>query len=39
MNLKRKIHRRGFLCGSLQGVAISVGLPFLDLFLNSNGNA
>lgn len=39
MNLKRKIHRRGFLCGSLQGVAISVGLPFLDLFLNSNGDA
>jgi len=39
MNLNRKIHRRGFLCGSLQGVAISVGLPFLDLFLNSNGNA
>lgn len=39
MNLKRKIHRRSFLCGSLQGVAISVGLPFLDLFLNSNGDA
>ncbi len=39
MNLNRKIHRRGFLCGSLQGVAISVGLPFLDLFLNSNGDA
>ena len=33
------ISRRRFLRGTLGGAAISVGLPFLDIFLNTNGNA
>ena len=31
------INRRTFLRGTLQGAAVSVGLPFLDVFLNTNG--
>ncbi len=34
-----KLTRRGFLRGTLGGVAVSVGLPFLDIFLNTNGDA
>jgi hypothetical protein len=34
-----KINRRSFLRGSLHGAAVSVALPFLDVFLNSNGDA
>ena len=33
------LNRRTFLRGTLGGAAISVGLPFLDIFLNTNGNA
>lgn len=33
------INRRSFLRGTLGGVAVSVGLPFLDVFLNTNGDA
>jgi hypothetical protein len=33
------IPRRRFLRGVLGGAAVSVGLPFLDGFLNTNGNA
>lgn len=33
------INRRTFLRGTLGGVAVSIGLPFLDVFLNTNGNA
>jgi len=36
---KRGIKRRGFLRGTLGGAAVSVGLPFLDIFLNTNGTA
>ncbi|MFL2769902.1 MAG: DUF1552 domain-containing protein [Rhodospirillaceae bacterium] len=31
--------RRGFLRGTLAGTAVGVGVPFLDIFLNGNGNA
>lgn len=31
--------RRTFLRGTLGGAAVSVGLPFLDIFLNTNGDA
>jgi hypothetical protein len=31
--------RRTFLRGTLGGAAVSVGLPFLDMFLNTNGDA
>lgn len=34
-----KINRRRLLRGTLGGMAISVGLPLLDCFLNSNGTA
>ena len=33
------INRRTFLRGTLGGAAVSVGLPFLDVFLNTNGDA
>ncbi len=33
------ISRRRLLRGMLQGTAVSVGLPMLDLFLNENGTA
>jgi hypothetical protein len=33
------ISRRKILRGAFQGAALSVGIPFLDCFLNSNGNA
>jgi hypothetical protein len=33
------INRRSFLRGTLGGAAVSVGLPFLDVFLNTNGDA
>ncbi len=36
---KALIHRRRILRGMLQGTAVGVGLPLLDLFLNENGNA
>ena len=35
----RDITRRGFLRGTLQGAAISVGLPFLDCLLDGSGKA
>ena len=35
----RGIKRRAFLRGTLGGAAVSVGLPFLEAFLNVNGNA
>ena len=34
-----KISRRGFLRGTLNGAAVSVALPFLDVFLDGNGKA
>jgi hypothetical protein len=41
--LNTGINRRSFLRtalrGTLGGAAVSVGLPFLDVFLNTNGNA
>ncbi len=33
------IDRRTFLRGTLGGAAITVGVPFLDVFLNTNGDA
>lgn len=33
------INRRSFLRGTLGGAAITVGLPLLDVFLNTNGDA
>ena len=33
------INRREFLRGSLAGAAVTVGLPYLDIFLNANGTA
>lgn len=33
------IHRRGVLRGFLGGAAVTVGLPFLDCFLDGNGQA
>jgi hypothetical protein len=38
-HIQRKLNRRGFLRGTLHGVAVSVALPFLDIFLNTNGDA
>ena len=37
--LKRPAPRREVLRGMLGGAAVSVGMPFLDCFLNSNGTA
>lgn len=34
-----KPSRRSFLRGTLAGTAVSVGVPFLDLFLNESGTA
>src|SRR5580658_5868395 len=34
-----KVNRRSVLRGMLNGAAVSVALPFLDLFLNDNGTA
>ena len=35
----KRFSRRAVLRGLLQGSAISVGLPVLDVFLNGNGTA
>ncbi|MDP5069577.1 MAG: DUF1552 domain-containing protein, partial [Congregibacter sp.] len=35
----KRLNRRRFLRGSLQGAAVSVALPFLDAFLDGNGKA
>jgi hypothetical protein len=35
----KRIDRRGVLKGMLGGAAVTVGLPFLDCFLNVNGTA
>jgi Protein of unknown function (DUF1552) len=35
----KKLNRRTLLRGALGGAAISVGLPFLDMFLDGNGQA
>ena len=37
--IRRKIERREMLRGMLNGAAVGVALPFLDCFLNENGNA
>ncbi len=37
--IQPRIGRRRFLRGTLGGAAVAVGLPFLNLFLNANGNA
>jgi len=37
--IMRAASRRTVLRGTLGGAAISVGLPYLDIFLNSNGTA
>ena len=37
--MARNVSRRTLLRGTMGGAAISVGLPFLDCFLNGNGNA
>jgi len=39
MILLKKIERRSVLRGVMGGTAVSVGLPFLDCFLNTNGTA
>ena len=39
MTSTHKVDRRRVLRGMLGGAAITVGLPFLDCFLNTNGNA
>lgn len=36
---KKDISRRRFLKGMVAGSAVSVGLPFLEIFLNANGTA
>lgn len=37
--MTRLVHRRNVLKGALGGAAVTVGLPFLDCFLNGNGTA
>src|SRR6185369_14465885 len=37
--LPRKIHRRTALRGMLNGAAVTLGLPFLDRYLDNNGKA
>ncbi len=37
--MRSKLTRRTVLRGAMGGVAVSVGLPFLDCFLNGNGTA
>jgi len=39
MNMIGRTNRRAVLRGMLGGAAVSVGLPFLDCFLNANGDA
>ena len=39
MSMTNQFNRRRVLRGFLGGAAVSVGLPFLDCFLNSNGTA
>ncbi len=39
MTLNRDFNRRSVLRGMMGGTAVSVGLPFLDIFLNSHGDA
>lgn len=39
MNAVRKLSRRRVLRGLLGGTAVTVGLPFLDCFLDANGTA
>jgi hypothetical protein len=34
-----RMNRRGILRGMMAGAAVTVGLPFLDCFLNTNGTA
>ena len=38
-DISRRVDRRTFLRGTLGGAAITVGLPLLDVFLNTNGDA
>ena len=37
--LNKKLDRRTVLRGMLQGAAVTVGLPVLECFLNTNGTA
>jgi len=37
--INRMMNRRRILRGMMGGAAVSVGLPFLDCFLNTNGTA
>jgi hypothetical protein len=37
--MSTKINRRNILRGTMGGMAVTVGLPFLDCFLNTNGTA
>lgn len=37
--MKKNISRRNFLKGTLAGTAVTVSLPFLEVFLNGNGTA
>jgi hypothetical protein len=39
MIYKRQLTRRGVLRGMMAGAAVSVGVPFLDCFLDTNGTA
>src|SRR5690554_3016013 len=36
---KKDMTRRRFLRGMMAGSAVTVGLPFLEIFLNANGTA
>ena len=37
--MSEKIHRRRFLRGAFGGAAVALALPFLDIFLDDNGEA
>jgi hypothetical protein len=39
MNMMEKLGRRRILRGMLNGSAVTLGLPLLDVFLNGNGTA
>ena len=39
MIVLNKVSRRRVLRGTMGGAAVTVGLPFLDAFLNNNGTA
>jgi len=39
MSINRDLNRRTVLRGMMGGAAITVGLPFLDIFLNNHGTA